>query len=96
LDDKKSLALLLKKLVYLYGIMKTFFYLILTFFVSTGALWAGLVSDSPFACFVVAFGVWAVFIGYYARSRKRMVRRRQQEYLFEEYMRSNYRRSMGR
>jgi hypothetical protein len=41
--------------------MKTFFYLILTAFIATGAMFAGLNQDQPLLGYGIGLGAWALF-----------------------------------
>ncbi|WDF80766.1 hypothetical protein PQ469_12185 [Mucilaginibacter sp. KACC 22773] len=71
--------------------MKTAIYLIITIFISTGALLGGLNMKNPLPAFLIGFGIWAVFIrGYLKRSRE-AAERRGNERLFQAHMRAFYR-----
>jgi hypothetical protein len=56
--------------------MKTVIYFIGTCFISTGALLGALNAKNPFPLFLIAFGVWALFLWGYDKRNKKMVRRR--------------------
>jgi hypothetical protein len=50
--------------------MKTFFYLVLTAFISTGAMFAGMNQPHPLVGYAIGYGVWALFFwGCYKRNR---------------------------
>lgn len=68
--------------------MKTFFYLILTSLISTGAFMGGLNQTNPLPGYLIGFAVWGLFFwGWHRRSKKAM-EKRMRERLFEDYMRN--------
>lgn len=71
--------------------MKTAIYLLFTFFISTGALMAGLNMKHPLPCFVISFGVWAIFIRGYMKRSKVATDKRNNERMFQAHMREFYR-----
>lgn len=68
--------------------MKTFFYLIVTSLISTGAFFAGLNQPNPLPGYGIGFVVWALFFWGWHRRAKKAEARRMGERLFENYMRS--------
>lgn len=51
--------------------MKTLFYLILTAFISTGAMFAGLNQHTPLMGYSIGFAAWAFFFwGCYRRAKR--------------------------
>jgi hypothetical protein len=76
--------------------MKTFFYFIVTIFISTGAMFAALNLKNPWPAFAIAFGMWALFV-WHLRDREKKARiKRERERLFEEYMRMQLRKDQER
>jgi hypothetical protein len=71
--------------------MKTASYFIVTCFISVGSLLVGLHTKNPFPAFIVAFGIWALFLWGYNRRSKKEADKRFRERLFENYMRSKLR-----
>ena len=72
--------------------MKTAILFLFTCFISTGAFMAALNLKNPLPAFVVAFGVWVLFIRYYIRRSSKQVERRNMDRYFQEYMRYQVRR----
>ena len=71
--------------------MKTILYFIVTLLISAGCLLGAMNMKNPFPLFVVAFGIWVLFIlGYHLHAKKKAARR-SREQLFENYMRANFR-----
>ncbi|MGY3055505.1 hypothetical protein ACVWYG_003726 [Pedobacter sp. UYEF25] len=68
--------------------MKTAFYLVVTCFISTGAMFGALGAKNPSPLFGIAFGIWALFIWGVARREKESANRKGRERLFQEYMRN--------
>ena len=73
------------------NIMKTFLYLIITCFISTGAFMGALNMKNPFPAFAIAFGIWALFLWGYNNRSKKAAERRSRERLFEDHMRTQMR-----
>jgi hypothetical protein len=67
--------------------MKTIIYFIFTCFISTGCMFGALNAPNPFPLFVVAFGIWALFIWGCHRRSKKKAEQRNRERLFEEFIR---------
>ena len=72
--------------------MRTAIYLIFTCLISTGALLGALNAKNPFPAFIVAFGIWALFLWGWSRRMKRNAERREMERNFQEFMRYQKRR----
>ena len=71
--------------------MKTFVYLALTCFISTGAMMGALYSKTPMILYAVGIGVWALFLWGISRRMKKDSERRYQERQFRDFMRANRR-----
>lgn len=71
--------------------MKTAIYFIITCFISTGALLGATNAKNPFPAFVIAFGIWALFLWGYNRRSKKEAERRNRERMFEQFMRDRFR-----
>ena len=71
--------------------MKTALYLIITCFISTGAMFGALGAKNPFPLFGIAFGIWALFIWGVVQRERESANRKGRERLFQEYMRSQLR-----
>ena len=69
--------------------MKTFIYLIFTCLISTCAFYGALNLKNPFPLFIVALGVWALFLWGLNKRMTKDAARRMRERMFEDYMRSN-------
>jgi len=67
--------------------MKTFFYLIFTCFISTGAFLGALNAKSPFPLYAVGFGIWALFLWGLGRRMKKHDERRDMEEQFRNFSR---------
>jgi hypothetical protein len=72
--------------------MKTTIYFIFTCLISTGALLGALNAKNPFPAFIVAFGIWAVFLWGYSRRAKKRFAKNEMEQSFRNYMRMQHRR----
>jgi len=68
-------------------LMKTFVYFIATLCISCGCLIAATNTQHPWALFVAAFGLWAVFFRGWNRRLKKQEAQRAMERQFREYMR---------
>jgi phosphatidylglycerophosphate synthase len=67
--------------------MKTFIYFIFTCLISIGALYGAWSATYPFPLYLVAFGIWAIFIWYFSKRIKKKAERREMEKYFRNYMR---------
>ena len=72
--------------------MKTIVYFIFTCFISTGAMFGALNAKNPYPLFIVAFGIWALFIWGCHRRWKRKAARQRREQFYDEQMREMLRR----
>ncbi len=70
--------------------MKTFILLCITSLIGTGAFLSALKMPNSLPGYVIGFGVWILFFVWFTKKSNRSARRRQQERLFSEWLRSHY------
>jgi hypothetical protein len=71
--------------------MKATIYFIFTCLISTGALLGALNAKNPFPAFIVAFGIWAVFLWGYSHRNKKRFEKNEMEQSFRNYIRTQHR-----
>lgn len=71
--------------------MRTFLYLCITSIIGSGAFLAALSMSNPWPAYAVGFGVWGVFIWGVMRRSQAASRRRMQDRMYDNWLRSQQR-----